>query len=105
MCSRSWQGNWKGGCEVRVSERVDDPRVVVDVVVVEVLVDVEEVVVVEVVLEHVLPETLKFPCRPMAPTTTSILPVLFTWTVTVVVVPDTDRATKFAVRFPRALCK
>ena len=95
MCSRNWQGNWKGGVVVLVSECVDDRCVVVDVVVVEVLVDVD-VVVVEAVVVHVLPERLKLPCKPIATRLTGPLPVLLTWTVKMVVVPETARETSLA---------
>jgi hypothetical protein len=78
---------------------VDDPCEVV------VVVDVDVEVVVELLLVHPVPEVVKFPCNPMAFSITAAFPVFFTWTVTVVLLPDVERATRLAVTFPRALSK
>jgi hypothetical protein len=93
MCSGSWQKRWLVSDPGRVSVRVEDPCVVV----VDVLV---ELVVVELLVEHALPDMVKFPCRPMAFSVTAAPPEFLTCTVTVVVLPDTERARRLAVRFP-----
>jgi len=65
------------------------------------------VVVVDVVvvdpLEHPLPEASNFPIMPIAFRLTGAVPVLVTWTVIVVKVPDTDRVKRLAVMVPFAV--
>jgi len=58
------------------------------------------VVVLVVVFVHPWPRTVKLPWSPMPLSWTAEVPVLFTWTTTIVVFPDAESAMRLAVTWP-----
>ncbi len=63
------------------------------------------VVVVNIIDEQSVAIVVKFPCRPMALSSTATLPMFLTCTMTLVVFPETDSVRRLAVRLPWALCR
>lgn len=55
--------------------------------------------------EQSVAAVVKFPCRPIALRSTATFPPFLTWTVTLVVFPETESVRRLAVRLPRAFCR